>query len=959
MTARRNKIKKFFIFGAGALLCLFAVRVFASATLGTIDPHNAGHYLAKIYDSSLGDPEINFGKFTTESSHNITVSSSGLRGYAWGELAGWIVTNCADTTSGCSSSNGNFKVAVASDGTLSGYAWGENTGWINFGPFSNSSTPQVKIKSDGVFAGTTGNAGYAWSQNFGWIIFDCSDPDSCVDTDYIPGGGTSHGGGGGGGGGSGTDLCPNVAGAQATIPDGLVIDAHGDCIAPEQCTELSGDLQQPLDVMVIIDRSGSMGDSVSPGVTKMTQAKNAAVAFINNLIPGLDEVGYVSFSNSASLSNGLTTNFNSVITSIQATTANGNTNIGAAETVAWNELSAHGRAGVKHVIVLLTDGDATVSDVHGVSPDQYAVNQSTTAKAGGAVIYTIGLGTDVNASLLSSIATDARNYYYSPTGTDLSNIYSQIAAIECTAAPANITGTVYYDANGNGVRDVTESGLPDSVVYLVSQDGAQPTRQVTTAVDGTFSFANVPTDQYQVCNTPPAGMNQTFPISPNCYNISVFQGINNTGILFLASGSIPPPDFCTAHPTDPSCTTPPPDFCTAHPTDPSCITAPPPANPTCATDPSLCPPQLQSCLTNPELCNPPPSINPPPEGPPAGPGGPAIPPGGGGGVGGFISNILNGGNFYQDLGQIPLLLSGLRNFIARHFTIFAAAGLSGLLSFLLTEFSRIWEWLLWLFGFSRRRKKWGTVYDSVTKYPLDPAYVVATDTAGNTVAESITDLDGRYGFVLSPGSYKISASKTHYKFPSERLKQLPVDEVYSDLYFGDTIEITDKDQVISKNIPMDPVDFDWNEAEKRRTRLGHYSRQIRARKFFGFLFYLGFAITFISFISTFSPWHFAILCCYVILLFAKPFSNFGGSSLTSRTTGQPIPFAIVTVYAALDNRKLIKRVTSPEGKFFALVPNGIYYITVETKNDDGSYTLALTTENFKVRGGVVIRHIKI
>ncbi len=205
----------------------------------------------------------------------------------------------------------------------------------------------------------------------------------------------------------------------------------------------------------------------------------------------------------------------------------------------------------------------------------------------------------------------------------------------------------------------------------------------------------------------------------------------------------------------------------------------------------------------------------------------------------------------------------------------AAVSTSGIFAFILTNFSRLWQWLLWLFGFSKR-KKWGTVYDSVTKYPLDPAYVVAMDMTGRKVAESITDLDGRYGFILQPGTYKIVASKTNYKFPSERLARMPVDEVYDDLYFGEVITINDKEQVILKNIPMDPTGYDWNQAEKQRAKLGKYSREIRARKFFGTIFYIGFAISLILFAISPSLWNFAILASYVVLAPPQAVRQYGG-----------------------------------------------------------------------------------
>jgi len=122
---------------------------------------------------------VNFGYFTTASSSNVTITDTELTGYIWGKSFGWVVLNCVNTISGCSVTNGNFKVSNTS-GQLSGYAWGENSGWINFGPFSNSATSAVSINSSGEFNG------YAWMENYGWVKFDCTDSNYCVKTDWRP-----------------------------------------------------------------------------------------------------------------------------------------------------------------------------------------------------------------------------------------------------------------------------------------------------------------------------------------------------------------------------------------------------------------------------------------------------------------------------------------------------------------------------------------------------------------------------------------------------------------------------------------------------------------------------------------------------------------------------------------------------------------------------------------------------
>lgn len=174
----KNIYKFFCIF----ILVIFSNQSYASIVDGTID---STHHNAVVCENDSCTPTstsgINFGYFTNQSSKNVHVYDTNLRGYIWGSSFGWVVLNCADTTSGCSSTNGNFKVSNNYNGTLSGYAWGDSAGWINFGPFSNSSTSPITINSNGQFAG------YAWSQNFGWIKFDCDSGSAyCVETDWRP-----------------------------------------------------------------------------------------------------------------------------------------------------------------------------------------------------------------------------------------------------------------------------------------------------------------------------------------------------------------------------------------------------------------------------------------------------------------------------------------------------------------------------------------------------------------------------------------------------------------------------------------------------------------------------------------------------------------------------------------------------------------------------------------------------
>ncbi len=54
---------------------------------------------------------------------------------------------------------------------------------------------------------------------------------------------------------------------------------------------------KPIDAVLVIDRSGSMGAyNVAPGVTRMQAAKNAAKTFVHQMNSGTDRLGLVSYS---------------------------------------------------------------------------------------------------------------------------------------------------------------------------------------------------------------------------------------------------------------------------------------------------------------------------------------------------------------------------------------------------------------------------------------------------------------------------------------------------------------------------------------------------------------------------------------------------------------------------------------------------------------------------------------
>jgi len=267
------------------------------------------------------------------------------------------------------------------------------------------------------------------------------------------------------------------------------------------------------------------------------------------------------------------------------------------------------------------------------------------------------------------------------------------------------------------------------------------------------------------------------------------------------------------------------------------------------------------------------------------------------------------------------------------------------------------------FSFYKTRKYWGTVYDSVTKQPIDPAYVTLFDEAGQAIDTSITDIDGRYSFTVGPGKYFLSAQKTDYQFPSERLSGKNYDELYSHLYFGGEVVVEKQDDIISRNIPLDPLRFNWNEYAKQKTRVTNfYKPWHRTLNFLAkVLFFFGFIFAIWVFAVSPSIFSFIILSLYVITTLLKILGllrTIPRGYLKDRN-GFAVPFAIIRVYSETLHREVKHTVVGPKGHYLLLVPKGYYHMTIEQKLQDGSYQQIHKTKPFKVRKGYIAQKITL
>jgi hypothetical protein len=236
-------------------------------------------------------------------------------------------------------------------------------------------------------------------------------------------------------------------------------------------------------------------------------------------------------------------------------------------------------------------------------------------------------------------------------------------------------------------------------------------------------------------------------------------------------------------------------------------------------------------------------------------------------------------------------------------------------------------------GFRKKREAWGTVYDSKTKLPLDPVMMELIDAeTGRVVEKAITDIPGRYGFLVRPGKFVIKAAKTNYLFPS-RQETGEEDEIYNKLYHGEILAINSESDVLAPNIPMDPLRQDWNEQEKKRMFRRHPRLKNAFLVLLNTLFWAGLVFAVVSYLAMGTIAQLVFLVFYIILVlaaFLAPASRLWGR-LAEEVTRRPLGGYLLELSFPQAAAIIVSRARSgPDGKFFLKANPGRYLLTIKS-----------------------------
>ncbi|GIW61966.1 MAG: hypothetical protein KatS3mg089_0818 [Patescibacteria group bacterium] len=302
---------------------------------------------------------------------------------------------------------------------------------------------------------------------------------------------------------------------------------------------------QATDTMLIIDRSGSMGraTSTTDPTPRIDSAKTAANAFLDILAQRTAEPKHavslttISSESMVKLDPSLTQDLQRVKAVINSLTPGGGTCIECAIKTAADDFANKERSGIKNIAVMLTDGGATqyiggpadTSPTNRAEAEKRAFERAMQVhKQYNVTFYTIGFGDVVKDELLLKIATSSGGeYVFAPSKEKLKQIYENLAKI---IGKGSVTGNVFNDLNGNGIKETNEPFLPGWKVDLLA--GNTVVGNSTTSDEGYFSITGICDGTYQLKLNLQPGWRQTTPINNGVHPITISKGSTITDKLF-------------------------------------------------------------------------------------------------------------------------------------------------------------------------------------------------------------------------------------------------------------------------------------------------------------------------------------------------------------------------------------------------------------------------------------------
>ncbi len=237
-----------------------------------------------------------------------------------------------------------------------------------------------------------------------------------------------------------------------------------------------------------------------------------------------------------------------------------------------------------------------------------------------------------------------------------------------------------------------------------------------------------------------------------------------------------------------------------------------------------------------------------------------------------------------------------------------------------------------LFLWRRKRKGFGVVYNALRKTPIDLAtvrlYKFETKEAaddlnqrGKLVKSRVTDKFGRYFFLVQQGYYRLTVTKSGYTYPTTYLADQSEDGAFLDVYHAEPIVVTEKDAIISANIPLDPQDLTEAQAIKKTKNHGVLRKAQAVLSFSGVFAAVIFALI-RPHLSAYIMIGVQVLVYLFVRRLAKPRKPSSWGIVYDKYTGRPLTNVVARIFEPKFNRLIETQVTDGKGRYsFLLGPN--------------------------------------
>ena len=137
-----------------------------------------------------------------------------------------------------------------------------------------------------------------------------------------------------------------------------------------------------------------------------------------------------------------------------------------------------------------------------------------------------------------------------------------------------------------------------------------------------------------------------------------------------------------------------------------------------------------------------------------------------------------------------------------------------------------------------------------------------------------------------------------------------------------------------------------------------------ARRLFDAVFYIGFLVTIAALFITPHIFNYAVMVSYFVVMVLRMMnlrSKIKGA-IIDRKTGDPLSFAVLRVFTARSSNEIKHVVADHLGRYYCLVPaeqNENYYVTIDRRNPDGSYTSVYVSGYISAQKGIIDNTFKI